>query len=128
MPDKLDRLKRLVLALEVKRRALDMQTTVLNQRIAVLHEAERSVFHALQSPDAIHQDMASNYHKRAADLKRQKQQLADELQRLRIQKLECQRDVKRGEMLSDREQRAGEKHAEVRDLRQAIEGFLMRKP
>jgi hypothetical protein len=125
MPDKLDRLKRLSLAFETKRRALDMQAMVLGQRIAVLEDAERCVFRALQSDDSMHWDMASAYRKRAVDLKRQKDQLSDELRRLRIQSLESQRDVKRAEKLSDRERHAVENRTKARELTDAIEGFLI---
>ncbi len=127
MRERLHALQRMTAAVSAKKRALDMHVVVLNQRIDALGVAERGTMDALSQPSALHGCMTEHYVKRLETLKREKTRLMRELQGLKLQSLESKRDVKRCELLEEREQLALVQRENARNLEGAIDFFLLRQ-
>jgi hypothetical protein len=114
-------------AMSARKRALDMHAVVLNQRIEALDTAERSTMEALSQPLPIHAGMAGHYLKRLETLKHEKSRLLRDLQALKLQVLECKRDLKRCAVLEERAQAALSCKQRAGDLEGAIDFHLLRQ-
>jgi hypothetical protein len=127
MRERLHALQRMTAAVSAKKRSLDMHVVVLNQRIDALGIAEHSTMEALSQPSGLHGGMTEHYVKRLETLKRERARLIRELQGLKLQSLECKRDVKRCELLEERERQALSRKEETGNLEGAIDFFLLRQ-
>lgn len=127
MRERLHALQRLTAAATARKRALDMHVVVLDQRINALALAESDTMGALSQPSFLHGGMAEHYVKRLETLKQEKARLMRELQGLKLQNLESKRDVKRCELLEERERQALSRKEDARNLEGAIDFFLLRK-
>jgi hypothetical protein len=127
MRERLEALQRMTAAVHARKRAFDMHVMVISQRIEALAAAERTTTEAISEPLASHAAMTQHYLKRVDGLRRQKERLARELQSLKLQGLEAKRDVKRCELLEERERHAIKNKRDTRALQDVIDISLLRR-
>jgi hypothetical protein len=128
MRDKLDGLARLTKAMTAKKRAQDMQVVVLNTRLESLQKAEDELTSALNADAVFSSGLAPQYIKRLERIAQQRELLAADLQRRKLERLESSRDLRRCEIMEQRQALKLRKAEEARQLERAIEGHLTQKP
>jgi hypothetical protein len=127
MRDKLDGLARLTKAMTAKKRAQDMEVVVLNTRLESLQKAEDELTSALNADAVFASGLAPQYIKRLERIAQQRELLAADLQRRKLERLESSRDLRRCEIMEQREALKLRKAEEARQLERAIENHLAQK-
>jgi hypothetical protein len=127
MSSKQENFRRLALAMDAKRRTLEMHVMVVRRRIEALEQSERALFEAMNEPYSFRSAMVQLDLKRLQSIRQRKRALAAELEGLKLRSLESRRDVKRCETLAERERLAAVQGTAARQLDDAIQFTLLKR-
>lgn len=124
MDERLQRLKRLTSAMATRKRAYELRLAQVNGRIASLSAEQTSLLSAASAPGEPFPGANLHYVKRLEAIARQLRQQENELRQLTLLHLKSAADLKRSQIISQREVEAADRLRENRYLEHVIDVSL----
>lgn len=127
MDDRLQKLKRLTSALATRKRAYELRMAQINHRIAALNGEHEEMMQAAANPHELLPGSNSHFVRRMQAIARQLKAQQHDLKQLELMHLRAGADLRRSEIIEQREAAETERLRQNRYLEQVIEVSLQRR-
>lgn len=127
MDDRLRMLKRLTSALHTRKRAMELRLAQVNNRLAALAREREELLAAANTGPELLPGSSLHYIKRIQAIEKNSAALRREASQLSLLHLKAGADLRRSEIISERETAVADKLKEARYLEQVIDTSLIRR-